>query len=79
MQPNDDRNQKDGLRRVRIAPPTLLLVLGCSALGLMLLGVVIGGGAGGNLVALGQGAIFALAAIFVYLLVMQWLHSGGKK
>jgi hypothetical protein len=74
MRPGDDRKRRGGKRGVGVAPPTLLLVLGCGALGLMLIGVVVGGPTGGNLLALGQGAILALAAVFVYLLVMQWLH-----
>jgi len=79
MRPNDDRNRRGGRRRGVIAPPTLLLVLGCCALGLMVIGVAVGGTTGADLVALGQGAILALAAVFVYLLVMQWLHGGGSK
>ncbi|MFN8515341.1 MAG: hypothetical protein U0232_21215 [Thermomicrobiales bacterium] len=80
MRPNDDRNRRGGRRRVMpIAPPTLLLVLGCCALGLMVIGVAVGGTTGADLVALGQGAILALAAVFVYLLVMVRLHGGGSK
>jgi hypothetical protein len=68
-----------GKRKLGIDPLRLLLILGCCALGLMLLGVALGGPAGATLAAVGLVVVLSLGTVFVYLLMIRWLHGVGTR